>query len=146
MWKIKSEDFDSFNNVSEHLEFLGYKIEQSEASKDLRYGFHDTFMNLIIINISGESKSNISEILFRAGGRIENVEITLERLKIINDLNKRSMTSRLTIEKDDEDTMIYIYSTYLGPYKQKVFSRFWERLKHDQDLITQNVNKLISDD
>ncbi len=46
MLEIKNEISDTINKITEHLEFLGYKIEKDKEDKELLLAYHDTNNNI----------------------------------------------------------------------------------------------------
>jgi len=46
MLEIKNEISDTINKITEHLEFLGYKIEKDKEDKELLLAYHDTNNNM----------------------------------------------------------------------------------------------------
>ena len=134
MLEIKNEILDTINKITEHLEFLGYKIEQDEENKNGRIGKHDNKYNLLIYDLSAEHKYNVSQIFFQCSARIANTRITLVKLKAINLLNEYAGISSIYLEETEEDVTIIWKAVYLGLYKKDVFSHFLERFTKDQEL------------
>jgi hypothetical protein len=131
MLEIKNEISYTINKITEHLEFLGYKIEKDKEDKELLLAYHDTNNNMWFWDESTKHQYNVSQICFGSGSRVANTRITLEKLRAINLLNRCSQIAYTYLEEDENDVIINFRAVYLGLYKKDVFSRFivplWEK-------------------
>lgn len=144
MLEIKNEISDTINKITEHLEFLGYKIEKDKEDKELLLAYHDTNNNMWFWDESTKHQYNVSQICFGSGSRVANTRITLEKLRAINLLNRCSQIAYTYLEEDENDAIINFRAVYLGLYKKDVFSRFIEYFRKTQELIkTPQINDLF---
>lgn len=141
MWKVKSKISDNLNNISEHLEFLGYEIEVAERVRIASSKFYKT---IIFYNYIPESP-NVTNFLFQTG--VENKKLTFEMYEFINKINVESFLANTHVEQQGQNIRIFSRAVYLGIYSKNLFTEFWYMYNSDIELLCgEEAGKLFIDD
>jgi hypothetical protein len=124
---------DNLEKISEHLEFLGYKLEKIKAkhkdSKDLIIATHIQKNNLVIISITPTMS------LFK-------IQLTTKKRHVaemdafVNDANKALVFAKFYTEIDSEskEVLLVLEAMYTGDYDKESFAEFIECFNGDANL------------
>ena len=117
---------EMLNQVSTHLEFLGYTIEPPEGDKSFFSAKHPKHTEIVFRAFGGG-------LLFTAAFLVkeEAKKNELQLLKLANSLNSRYAIARAVIDGDKD---LVIELNYRQPYVKKTFGAVIEELNADIDI------------
>ncbi len=121
--------------IQNHLEFLGYKIErvspQKEGEKEFFqatnpnkffFTYFEIFPNFVLFKISFNYKSKQSAEMDAA----------------INVANLLMNINKVYYQTPDGDVVLRFEATYVGDYVKEVFARFFDYFERDQRICFDN--------
>jgi hypothetical protein len=124
------------DNIINHLEFLGYKIEkvtpEKEGGKELIMALHDQKNNLLF----WEMLPNF--VLFRISLSSTKTHIP-EMDDFVNRANKILNISKIYTEigKNEDNVTLVFEMIYIGDYSKEIFSQFLDHFTKDQESLAQ---------
>lgn len=135
--------------ITNHLEFLGYKVSKEELEnenvQDKKYYFiarHQKLNNLLFHNISNSS------VMFRVNLTTTKKESS-EMLKYVNMANEKLLNCCKAFIKtgDDKKAQITFEIVYIGNYNKETFSDFFNEFVEDQKRFSagDNFDKIFLD-
>ena len=117
-----------FKKMSDHLEFLGYKIEivkpSKKGDKELIFATHTQYNNVVISEIT----PNL--ILFRIN-LTTNKKFNDEINVYLNDANRMLNCCKVFYDIDKEMVVLRFEAIYTGDYNKEVFGQFIDMLNND---------------
>ena len=107
------------NQVCNHLEFLGYKVEDlsGDGETDVIVGKHDKRSNLIL----RITKNNTILLSARYSVSKSNKIITEKFLNVLNSVNSKSLFTKWYYEEDVEHTITLCIETFALNYDKQAF-------------------------
>ncbi len=128
--RILFEHQELFNQITNHLEFIGYEIGKPEEIDDSKH---------IRVLATNERRSNLL-ITFNYSGMITFLSLfTLDKnkttnnhneaLKVVNKMNLDSAICSFSLSENNESLLVS--SWYPGEYSKKLFSNFLETYEAD---------------
>ena len=123
------------DNIINHLELLGYKVEKNKNEKGKIYAYAEQDDdNLIFIT---ETSSNF--ILFSVSFHTEK-QPTLEMNTFSNRINKMLLLSKIYLDKTKDNNVKLVFeAVYTGDYIKENFGKFYNLFKNE-------LNKVSSDE
>lgn len=123
---------ENLEKISDHLEFLGYKLEKIKAkdndAKDCIIAIHNQKNNVFIIAISPTMS------LFK-------IQLSTKKKHVpamdtfVNDANKALVFAKVYTELDSEskDVILMLEAMYTGNYNKESFAEFFECFQGDSN-------------
>lgn len=132
------------DQLGNHLEFLGYKIEKQEPKAD---------SNRLLIIASHSKNNNIVLFEMSPGFVLLKVSLTTQRKPtpemdaFINEANKKFDISKFYYDVDSELAIIRFEAIYTGIYSKELFGQFVDFFQKDQDRLglLDNFSKIFLD-
>lgn len=130
---MESEPSDiNFEEMSKHLEFLGYKVElikaAKEGEKDRMVAVHSKRSNIIVLTL-------LPGLILYAINLTTKKKFNEEMSAFLNNANKILISTKVYYEIEDEIVVLRFESIYTGNYNKEVFSQFIESLNNDVDNL-----------
>jgi len=130
------------DDVSNHLEFLGYKTEikraQKDGEKDLLLATHDQRNNLLIFNLS-------PKVLLLRINLSTPKKWNDKMADYINKANKVFNCARAFYDIEDDRVTISFETAYTGQYSKDVFGHVFDLFNNDVTSIFSKVDKNFDD-
>ena len=126
-------DIPILDEMANHLEFLGYKIEnipsKSEGGKPVVLAKHLNKNNMLLFKMSDGFISFCTNLNC-------DKKLSIEMIEYINTINYSLSISRVHVFiSDDQLTTIRFEAVYIGAYSKDLFSKFYDYLMDDQKLL-----------
>ncbi|USN58291.1 MAG: hypothetical protein H6767_08525 [Candidatus Peribacteria bacterium] len=115
------------NKIYNHLEFLGYKVEDISGDSDLDtlVGKHGNRSNLILRIAKNDT------ILVSARYRVSktNKIINDKFLNVLNSVNSKSLFTKWYYEEDEDNTITLCIETFALSYEKQAFGNIVDTLE-----------------
>lgn len=125
---VQKTDTKNLGAIKNHLEFLGYTAELTEATKEgemnMLIAKHNKDTNFVVIEI----QPNI--VNFRANFTTEKSH-SPQMDSAINELGSKLDVANIFYEMDEGKAILRIDAVYTGEYSKDVFGRFFSLLNKD---------------
>lgn len=125
-------DVKNLNAIKNHLEFLGYKVELTEAKKNDEATFfvatHSKDANLVAVEIEPFLTT------LRANFTTEKPHSS-EMDSAINELCSKLDVANVFYKVEDDKVVLYVDAVYTGEYSKDIFGRFFALLNKDISKI-----------
>lgn len=118
----------TIEQISNHLEFLGYKVEQrapNENGRVLCIAKHATRNNVLYVNLS----DNL--IHFRVTLH-SNKKHSVDMDVYVNKVNSALTTSKVYVDEEDDGINVNFETAYMGEYTKDIFAEFFDYLEDAQ--------------
>lgn len=132
----------TLEQIANHLEFLGYKIEKiepkKEGDKELVIATHAKNNNMVIFEMLP------SFIMFRVNLTSERKPST-EMDTFLNDANKKFDVAKVFYDNEDDNAVLRFEAIYIGEYSKEIFGQFYDMFEKDQKriVVLDNFSKIF---
>jgi len=128
----KSNLSSTMEQIANHLEFLGYRIDKKVPGDKKPYfiAYHSTRNNLVVI----QYEPNF--IYFRTN--LTSVKPPSSNMDaFVNKANHSFSVSRFYYDKNEKEkgTILRFSAMYIGEYSKEIFGKFIDMYKRDQDMV-----------
>lgn len=122
----------NFEEMSKHLEFLGYKVEiikaTKEGEKDRMIAMHSKRSNIIILTL-------LPGLILYAINLTTKKKFNDEMSAFLNNANKTLISTKVYYEIEEEVVVLRFEAIYTGNYNKEVFSQFIETFNNDVENL-----------
>ena len=120
------------NQITTHLEYLGYTIDQNENDKQVFYASRPGYTTLMVLG-------NDTRVWFYAHYEINSIaKCNIDKVfKYVNDLNSSSNVVTFSIN----DNLLRMSTNYTGNYDRSKFTEFLSQIEIDVNDLLANTNE-----
>lgn len=130
---------ENYKKITEHLEYLGYKIEDLKAKEGHTYIAEAEGKSSLLVRVV----NNVTILTIRWSGIQQKALKSKDFFEIINQINQSSMSKWYYQENEDDVTIVTEADYY--DYQKSTFGTFVENLNNEVNTGIQLFRKFTKD-